>query len=660
LQGDWGVRLPAISGINVKRPVSVDASYFGVGSSLQIAAQPPLSADQIMLVCAGGAGAIFDLSLFGENVNVGLNCFSQLPDGSLAAVDYTEEEKLCLFEYEDLSPAEQANCDANFAPGSPTVRRRRRAVTPSTPTSTVFSMTFLNITNSPLMGASITNLINAVMNSFNVAAIAAMLAPSSLSAAQLLAYLAQNPPSVLNPSSVYILGSLSETPLVFQAIGSSSGGMNYLTFEFTQETNLPASSMLDYSITQSDLDLLITFSPVLGTSYSGRWLSRRRLQISVSASDKNPALIAPQNVSFSFVPGQLYDGTTSRDPCRAAVICGKSNQSWGLCNRAGTSCRAYGSFNGTGISGSWAMAASSRSSVSENSNLLYLLFLLIGGIVIVFIASRLYKRYKGRQQMKEINRLTRTWRSKFKDEKKDVPFGDSAEVWSRPPGMISMRNNADPFSNMNDTFTPPATNNLPAPPPPLFAPRANPTIAASPGDVEMSPPLPPLKGAKLSNFMTSPLQAQRVPTLGSINAPSLNQPFPRRPSRDLFGSPPPAVLPPTMRRNPSDGARPALPATSLPPLPRPGDVRGDLFGAVPGAGLGAVPVARALPSLEAISRDPFARPAPLAAITGGGVAAGGAVAPPTLRRNPTTFGQMQMPQRPSRTASLGASSPEPK
>eukprot|EP00048_Salpingoeca_helianthica_P007936 m.116360 g.116360 ORF g.116360 m.116360 type:complete len:2029 (+) comp14465_c2_seq1:442-6528(+) len=662
-QGDWGIRLPSISGINVQRPANVDASYFGVGSTLQIASSPPLSADQLLDVCSGGASSIFDLSMFGEGVSTALTCFTQMPDGSLSAVDFTEEEKRCLFSYEELSSLEQAACDVNMAEGNPTARRRRRSVS-NAPTSTVFSIQFLNISNSPLMGASLANLLNAVVNSFNVAALASVISPSS--ASTLLNYLAQNPPPVLNVSSVYSLGSLSETPLIYQVTGAVSGANNLLIFEFSQDTNLPSSSLIDYSITQSDLDLLIQFAPSLGSVYSGRWLSRKRLQVTIPIQTKNPAITAPQNVSFAFTLGELQGGVISNDPCRASSICGMTSQSWGLCNRAGTSCRVYGSYNGTGISGSWLATGASQAVASSNSNLLYLLFLLIGGIAILFFANRLYKRYKGRQQMKEISRLTRTWRSKFKDDKKDLPFGDSAEVWTRPPGMVSMRNNADPFSTLTDAPSPTQTANLPAPLPPMFAPRANPTIAASPGDVE-SAPLPPLKGAKLSNFMASPPQTQRIPTLGSMNAPMLNQPFPRRPSRDLFGSPPPAVLPPTtLRRNPSDGSRPTLPAGSaLAPLPRATSIRTDLFGAGPaGAGLGSgavaggasMPPARALPPLDAVARDPFARPA-LGAIAAMG--ATGAAAAPTMRRLPSTFGQMQMPQRPSRTNSLGTSAAPP-
>jgi len=710
LQGHFGLRLPAVAGVDMKKPNSVEAAYFGVGTTLLVFADPPLSAEQVNTICAGGAGGVFILDVFGDDVSAGLDCYSLMPDGTLSSTDYTPEEKKCLFEYESLSAADQLTCDLN-APvaGAPTARRRR-AATSSYPTRTVFSIKFLNMSYSPLMGASSSSLLQAVIDSFNIAALANLLGSPSLALA-LLRYTSSLNLTRVNASSVFVLGSSSETPLLYSIQASATATAKFLTLEFTQDTNLLSSSATDYSISQTDLNLLFSFSPSLGTSYSATWTSRRKLVVSVF--NKNPAIIYPQNVSLTFVPSRLADGTILQDPCRGVPVCGKSAASWGVCNIAETSCRAYGTYAGSSITGSWEYSEASVTTTSSSDSKLYLLLLIPGFIVTVIVAILLHRHYKRKNQKKEITRVMRAWRSKFKDDKKDnIPFGDNAEVWSRPPAMVAMRNNADPFLNVNDSHASPTpTASLPAPLPPAFAPRATATIA-SPENTDLSPPLPPLKGARLSSFVTSPPQMQRMPGLPSLSnslgassgmapafaggfpggfpGPSANGgfggqaggfaggfpvtsvggfpggftgtsagvgtgpvsptfgagPFPRRPSRDLFA--PPAPLGATAA-SPSPAVLPSTLRRTSSDMQRPTlpGLSSNSFQSLPRPPSFRLDPFAAAPTARPLSMEPARDP----------FARPAALSPlpsvPVARRPPTLFAQMQMPQRPSRPSFSG-------
>ena len=248
-----------------------------------------------------------------------------------------------------------------------------------------------------------------------------------------------------------------------------------------------------------------------------------------------------------------------------------------------------------------------------------------------------------------MNRLIRAWRSKFKDDKKDVPFGDPAEVWSRPPGMVSMRKSTDPFIN-NDVDID-ASNGI-------FAPRAMPSISPRfSQDIDLSPGVG--VGVGVSSTSTQGVNGGMLPANATAALPPLRGTRSHHPAADLpplMGVPRRSfdslgqsiALPPSLRREASN----SRPTMNLPSFA--GPQRSAQPTTLSGQTLQALP--RVLPSsridpFAAVPRanttlDPFAaRPSPLSAPQ---------IAAPSLRRPAIGFtGNLKPPARPQHARDRG-------
>jgi hypothetical protein len=226
----------------------------------------------------------------------------------------------------------------------------------------------------------------------------------------------------------------------------------------------------------------------------------------------------------------------------------------------------FGGFSGANITGSWNSDPTASLGVSStDSNLFYFFLIFIPIILVIVYITRKY--YKKKAQKKEISRIVRAWRAKFspKDELKDKGFPDTAEVWTRPPGMVQMRDNPDPFLNMDastaegvlpqgtDTqqqFKPRASANIASPMGLPLPGRKDsfpagrqamslPALKVNPGGVPMS--MPPLQAASLPPMQrqSQPFRGGRVGNLpgqvvGRPNFGGGAQPF-KRTSKPSFG-----------------------------------------------------------------------------------------------------------------------------
>lgn len=169
-----------------------------------------------------------------------------------------------------------------------------------------------------------------------------------------------------------------------------------------------------------------------------------------------------------------------------------------------------GTFNGTQYVAGVGIASTS---LGTDLSWWWYLLLIIPFLIVVFVC---YYVYQKKNQKKDISRVLRAWRAKARSswfpkmEEKDA-FKEPAEVWSRPPPMVAMRTNLDPFVALPskgeegdiDTHTK------------AFVPRAQATIRGVDGAAVPTPSSLPREvrssGLKLGNSMTE----------GSMGLPAL-------------------------------------------------------------------------------------------------------------------------------------------
>jgi len=569
VKGNFGFRLPIPTDLAYTPPTGFDFSFFGAGSVLSVVVSPPFTADQLFNIQKAGAGSMFDLVELGAGLVAELSVYNLLSDGSRSEINYTPEEYDCQFKYSFLSPALQAVCDEVVREEDEERRDvsskgRRESFGPVRPLSSVFELTFTKCDFSTLDPSNKADFFAAIKSAylFEGAAMAVTLNPpgsSDPTDLSLIIAISQNISSVStsavdnNTKTMGQSGNIKDTPLVHSIEASFNTYSLFLSIQFTSDTNILSTTFpfsQDYNINSTDLRKMITLTPDIG-AHSAIWITASNLRIIIPI--QSALVFNAQSISVNFNDPELLDGTSSGDPCKGVQVCGKGAITWGICNKLETSCRAYGSFSGSSISGVFPnkttaenillkLGASSSDTVivTENSNLWYLF--IIPAVLVVLLMWLLISSYRDKlrnAESKEISRVVRAWKTKFKDDKNEIPFGDSAEVWSRPPAMISMRNDRDPFLNTE------GSSNAAE-----FAPRGLPSLGTRGSSsvlpllkVEnqrsvLSPALPPLASIRRSVDASSPFKLPPPPTMRRPSLDAMtNLNIVKRPSFTTVGGP---------------------------------------------------------------------------------------------------------------------------
>lgn len=493
----WGGGIGGIAEIYVKCAEEYSQDYFGPGCEIEAIIRPPMSLDLMNQFCGtdgDNSKQCIDLSVFGT--------------GAEGSVYF-----------------ENVGSDDLVSP-----QARRQTVNPlSTSLKIAFSKLEQPAAVTPSKGAAFFDAVNAMWagsDAFkkHADAIAKQNGfPPSL-ADTLVSYVtAADSPykqvrAMITPATaLYIEGQESTTPKVvsisYRGTTSDQGATSDQTYTaplqqilimFDKQTNKPSDLPASNRITKDGVDKLMTFDVDIGT-YQGQWTSTTMLEINVvEALD-----IGQQLPAITFRQNQASNGDIAPNPCRGINICGipplggePKDFFWGICDKAESSCRVSGidlggsvkaatntedmtiglstgldagasaaasdaSTGGNGKGGSNAMAGSSSYAFLG----LLVLIPIIAGIIYYSSVKRT-ERAENKRAMKAFLQKKMTWNGDGADGK---PVNlDTSEMWNRPPGMVAMRSNPDPFLNLSG-----GTGAAPTAAPKVtdpFAPRAAPSM----------------------------------------------------------------------------------------------------------------------------------------------------------------------------------------
>ncbi len=531
MEGDWGQLLGTVTQVVLSSPLDTSSSYFGVGSEIEVYIEPPLSSQQLYEHCQKSPDQIFRLDILGTNVTISIDCF-QLVRPSTTIEPLTTFEYNCLYSPGSLTAAELASC----------TQVSRRDVTSNVtvyPNASLFIVRILTLNTTRLDPSNLEEFFEAIKLAWDLSQLSDTVFNQTLllTAEHYINYTGVHGSLPNASTSFFVRGKQVLTPLLSSVIAIGSGqGLQSLTLVFDRDTNVPSSVDFDRTLTRADLDSILVFSPPLGTqainSYVGRWDTRRVLVINVH--EPHPLLATFPDISFR-LPVDFANASTG-DECLGRQVCGKLENNWGICDSTQDSCRSYGIFYGANVT----RFTANNASAGWNKLWLLLLLLLLALLLVVFCVHRYHKR---KAQNKDVSRVLRAWRAKAKatwapNDPERAPFADAGEVWSRPPAMVAMRTNPDPFMNMQDLvdggnaagaagksgpesldaaaaaaapdpFMPRASANI-VPAEALLPPLRMPMPAPSPARPE-AVSLPPLKGS--SRLAAASMAPTRLPPL---------------------------------------------------------------------------------------------------------------------------------------------------
>ena len=582
--GSFGRQLPTVTDVSLTNPVGVSTTYFGLGSHLDINISPPLTPDIFYLMCNNGYLFMFISSIWGVSVNATMACTSTDNAGNTVPL-LTPVQFNCLYNYTKLSTTSQVACNASST-------RRMVAIGANANSVNRLSIDITHMSSTTLNPSQALTFFTAMYDSFNLIGISTFVAQylnfngTSDSVFQSYTRLVASAPQNRTLGGVRIpfvvRGQPSSTPRIVSAVSEGTAPL-IISILITFNANTNALATDGPTVTQTDLDKMLTFTPKLSLypsgAYSATWTSRSTLLVSlVNASYLNPGLST--NPTISFFPTQNRDlsPVAPADNCVGYDICGKTTGYWGICDEFLTSCRSSTAFPGSMYTAFVEPAKSSTPSAPADISWWWYLLLIMPFFIIIFV---LYYFYQKKNQKKDISRVLRAWRAKARSswspKDADKEAFKEPEVWSRPPAVTAMRRDLDPFSAVKEVDNDPA-----------FAPRAPPNISALPhlplnqnypkpgilpvlrGLPGQSPAmrLPPLQGtsAPLSDMSRLSMNVGPLSDMSrlsmNVGAMTLNQPMP------LNQLPASLSRPSTFNREPA-GTKVAPVQTALGVLPPP-------------------------------------------------------------------------------------------
>ncbi|XP_070566489.1 uncharacterized protein [Ptychodera flava] len=374
LQGSWGYHIPTVKDIiirNDKVPMvklRENSDYFGENSELVLSLWPPLSYNQLLVLCKLEPDEVLDLSEFGQGAELmKANCENVIPgeaDEESQVSSITATRKRSADRQANRQPHLKAS-DKETRYWTDSIYNRLRRSSEGNDSSTVmpvFTELVFEITkmSEQLLGpeADRENFIKTISSSVRTEKIADIVSTlTGMIQRDVLNYTTD----VVIPSETaklyqeYLSG---QTPQVISVTASDPDNLDLefsdgdvITVEFDRNTNSPPVQ------TKADIDRILKFDTSLGLHYSGHWKTAKKLEITITDSAyHNHEKRELQNISFTFTHNILYSGQeftgqypylpTTRPNCVGVNVCGGNSSSLtvGICSEDGLSCRATGTY----------------------------------------------------------------------------------------------------------------------------------------------------------------------------------------------------------------------------------------------------------------------------------------------------------------------------
>jgi len=469
----WGGALADLIEVRVRCIESVGTDYLGPGCAVDFILGPALSPSILIEFCGENgekADECLDLTAFGEGVKVDLSFETQSADdetdANRRATANGDSTKLTLDFTQLTVPAViPSDSEAFFE----AVRAAWRGQDP-----------YRKLADQTASHSGFPNVADAL-----VSYVTSSESPVAAQREQLTA-----------AAALYIEGLNANTPKVDLVSYTGNGAtLQKITIRFDRETNTPSNILENLQVTEAGIKALMDFDLDIGT-FQGTWTSRTILEIDVVVV--NPDLVGVPTITFR--DNEDSDGVETGDPCRGANVCGAlpdGTGSWGICDRGATSCRASGKVGAAGqainedvsqvvvdfnppdadssLAGTDASTNDAENAMAGSSSYAFLgLLVLIPVIagIIYYSSVKKTERAENKRAMKAFLQKKMTWNGDGADGKPVAV--DASEMWNRPPGMVAMRSNPDPFLNLSG-----GTGAAPTAAPKVtdpFAPRAAPSM----------------------------------------------------------------------------------------------------------------------------------------------------------------------------------------
>ena len=289
-----------------------------------------------------------------------------------------------------------------------------------------------------------------------------------------------------------------DTPAVISAVAQDPDNLDgeYSDFDVIRITfSVPTSQPPVGS--KNEMDKIFVFTPNLGVNYLGTWESSSILLVVIidsARSQPNETIPSALNLKLEFLPNYFKNVTllnstmfpADRLHCFGDHVCTSPPAAItvGVCNAAGTSCRARAMFDG--FTGDFGTALGTTDSpVGVIAGTITAIIIVIVFVVIVFIILLLYYCYRRIQEKRDRDKalaLVRSWKQKqiaLSEQQKKPSMLAVDESWRSPPTMPLMRDNIDPFSAAGPMSKPSMDSGTFLSPTQPFQPRAYPSILDS-------------------------------------------------------------------------------------------------------------------------------------------------------------------------------------
>ncbi len=518
LTGDFGLKLPNISNILLSNVAVEDETITGnnkalfVNSHIAIHLQEPLSYGQLSLYCEKDPAEILNTPMLGEVVKLSVvGCANLLSDGSNANEKYEDNIRLMRDTF-SASAGRRRRRDIDSEDLEFELDRTRRQTDTSTtlteqPVVSEIILQANELTNSQMDPLRDPNgFVNLIHRSFNFTTVASVIFETLGIPIHLLVGYPVDTDTLTSPYYYYEYDN-ELTPQIVRVVAADPdnldaeyGAQDTITVYFDRATDQPDVA------TRADVDMIFMFEPPLGNDYRGTWVTPRQLEIMIVDASLDEGIPSPSvdNLVIRFRPNYFHTGDmvtannsivpTETPWCIGINVCGRNVttgtiniQSVGVCDSDRLSCRAYQGV--ISIEGNFGTGEPISVSLFPFWWILIAIFLVVVIVIIIVIVYFVYRHYKLRAQRAEAKKVVERWRiDRFAPGKEADKKEDGPKPWVKPPDVLAMRENPDPFDAIKKlpqiVGTRPGTammdvENLPPVPSQPFKPRQAPNIRPS-------------------------------------------------------------------------------------------------------------------------------------------------------------------------------------
>lgn len=468
LRGNFGRRLPTVASVVIQNVAVEDSSLannvdgLAVKSQIALYFQPPLSHAQLEVYCNRDPNDILDADQLGDNVQlIVTGCTNLLNGGQRASLVYEDNIRTMESLFSGQTKREIHSVTGDNPEGERVPRQVDSSPTEQPVASEVIlqaqtiSSSAVNPLNNPRLFAS------TVQSSVNQQTLAEVIFETMGVTATILDEYSSNVEPIVDDPFSYFEHDDTITPQVVAVVADDPDDADNvysvgdtITITFDRPTDQPAVS------TRTNIDRIMTFSPALGSRYSGRWTTPSTLEITIDALlNVRPSLT---NFSLTFTPnyfhtGQAVSSTNNIVPtdvpwCIGINVCGtdalddSTPQTTGICTADQLSCRAHGSWST--LDGDFGTGSPEEVDEFPWWWIVIAVLVVIAIVVVVIVVYFCYRYYTHKAQRKEALRVVRRWKKDHFAPGKEVERKrEGPKPWVKPPDVSTMRENPDPFES---------------------------------------------------------------------------------------------------------------------------------------------------------------------------------------------------------------------